>query len=418
MQRARTCSARALVRSDARLCAAGSNSPNPDYPDDAQNLPRTNSPEALPHAPAPGVAAGPGAEGPQRGFGAGRGRGGGDGGEDANLGPAAPGPVFKAAGRGAPQQQQHQQQQQQQQQQQGMQRKAMLSNKYAEMQDPDYDRSKFNRQQQMMQQMHMHMQQQQQMHSHPSMRNGGGGGGCMGPSGLNAQAPDFTMHQRDLAYDMPANSGMMNPEMPVAMGGGNMPFLGQMGRGYSGGLGMGVGGGGPMPGGYGGMGGGGGGGGGGVMGNMPFKGMPFPNAYGGGGMGPGPGMMGGYHQHPPGMGGGYAGGEHMPNANPFTSGMGGSGPGGFGHIGVPYPNAHGSSESAEGGEGGGDMSALPDAAAPMQQAVAPVAQVPSGAPAASEQQQLAEAPAAAAPDASGVVFAGSAAGYQDEFPAL
>ena len=133
----------------------------------------------------------------------------------------------------------------------------------------------------------------------------------------------------EISYDMPADCGMMNPDLPVAMGGGNVPFLGpflgQMVSGFGGGLEMGFGGGGSMGSaghaqryplvqappsvyeqylqkerewgsaaaaqaglnrqghgsafechsGHGGMAGGGGGG---VMGNMPFKGIPFPNA--------------------------------------------------------------------------------------------------------------------------------------------
>jgi hypothetical protein len=404
---------------------AGSNSPNPECNSpnspnpESQGLTRSHSPETMQHAAsAHGVASGPGADGSGagRGFGAGRGRGGSDGGEDSSLGAAVPGQVFKAAGRGALQAQQQGMQQQ------GMQRKAMLSNKYAEMHDPDYDRSKFNRQQQMMQQMQMqqqHMQmhmQQQHMHSHQapptSVRNGVGMGG-----GLNAQAPDFTMHQRDFSYDMPANCGMMNPDLPVAMAGGNVPFLGQMGSGFGGGLGMGFAGGGSMgsAGGYGGMGGGGGGG---LMGNMPFKGLPFPNAYGVGGMsqGMGPGMMGGYSG---GMGGGaYADGEHLPNAplNPFTSGRGSSGAGGFGIIGALPPPAHERGESTEGVERASGLS--------VPQDTEESAQAASGAPAAVECE---EGPAAAAEAAAELeeskpanlpVFAGSAESYQEEFPAL
>ena len=377
------------------------------------------------------VALGPGPDGAGAGRGfAGRGRGGADGGEDSCLGAAVPGQVFKAAGRGALQAQQQGTLQQ------GMQRKAMLSNKYAEMHDPDYDRSKFNRQQQMMQQMqmqqqHMHMHMQQQhMHSHqappPSVRNGVGMGG-----GLNAQAPDFTMHQRDFSYDMPANCGMMNPDLPVSMGGGNVPFLGQMGSGFGGGLGMVFGGGGPMGlVGYGGMGGGGGGG---VMGNMPFKGMPFPNAYGVGGMSPGmsPGMMGGYAG---GMrGGGCGDGEQLPNAplNPFTSGRGGSGPGGFGIIGALPPPAHESGESTEDGDRGIGVS-IPQDAAASAQAADGAQQVAEGAQAVrctTTAMQAAveyeEGPAAAAESALDEskptnlpAFAGSAQSYQEEFPAL
>jgi hypothetical protein len=54
----------------------------------------------------------------------------------------------------------------------------------------------------------------------------------------------------EISYDMPADCGMMNPDLPVAMGGGNVPFLGpflgQMVSGFGGGLEMGFGGGGSM----------------------------------------------------------------------------------------------------------------------------------------------------------------------------
>jgi len=176
--------------------------------------------QAAPHHPPPSVSAGPGAL-PAPGFSAGRGRGGAECSDaSATMSPNAavvPGPVFsKGAGRGAAAPQQPQQQ--------GMQRKAVLTNKYAEMQDPDYDRSKFNRQQQMQhqqpppqqqqqesmymqQQMQQQMYMQQQMQQQQYMQDM-----CNKPASLNAAAPDFTMQQqasgmqhRDYPYPMPGN---------------------------------------------------------------------------------------------------------------------------------------------------------------------------------------------------------------------
>ena len=148
-----------------------------------------------------------------RGFTAGRGRGSTDGAEcgQSPLAACAPGPVFKSAGRGS--QAQH---------------KAMMKSGHA-MQDPDYDRSKFNRQnqqQQYMQQQYMQQQHLQQMHDQAYMRGGAAGLAA----GLNAGAPDFHLH----SYDMPANAMGGGGFAGGMMGGGTAApaFVGQSAGGY------------------------------------------------------------------------------------------------------------------------------------------------------------------------------------------
>ena len=186
-------------------------SPAPEAHTDVSQSDATLPDAALPHAPpiVPAVAAVAGGIG----FAAGRGRGGPDGVSascSSPLGAVVPGPVFsKPAGRGAAAAQQQAPPQ-------GMHRKATLSNKQADLQDPDYDRSKFNRQnqqaqslspqllqqqqhemffQQQQQQQQQYMQQQQQyQHMHQQQQQHMQDKAAGLNATLNAAAPDFSIH--------------------------------------------------------------------------------------------------------------------------------------------------------------------------------------------------------------------------------